>query len=281
MLAWAFVFLRLFAIGAERALLKRLGNRSPHGLIPAFWFFALPALALLPWGWTLSAKGVPSGVLLALATALYIRALREGELSRLAPLSSLSYGFLFLMDLLLGKGKAWGAPSLLGLLLIMGGSASLYPKGPSSLLFLPRLGNLPGGKPMLLYAFLLATQRQVDAKLVPGEDPLSYSASAFLTVAVLLGLLLGSRHDLPLAVAFARRNIFLLVAAGGNNLLTFLLALWALPSVPLSLQEPLMALSHGVTALLARLFFGEDLRGRLGGIGLIILGSALILGDPR
>ncbi|MDI3269660.1 MAG: hypothetical protein QJR00_03045 [Bacillota bacterium] len=281
MLAWGLVGLRLVAIGGERALLKRLGHRAPHGLIPTFWFFALPALLLLPWAWPLPWVGLPSGILLALSTFLYILALRQGELSQVAPLSSLSYGFLFLLDLFLGKASSWDAPSLLGLLFIMGGSASLYQKRPSSLLHLRGLLKIPGGPAMLLYAGLLALQRQLDQAMAPGEDPIPYAASAFLTVTFLLALILGWQKKLSLAFHFAQREKGLVILAGGNNLLTFLLALWALPTVPISLQEPLMALSQGVTALLARFLFQEDLRGRLPGIGLIILGSALILASPR
>lgn len=280
--AWAAVALRIAFVGAERVLLKRLGGKG-GALAATFVFFGIGAGALTPFA--LAAGAVrPSFVLLALPSAavytvaflFYVSALREGEVSVIGPLGSANAIFIVLLAAAVhGESLSWTKAA--GTVLIVAGAAALQAG--------PRLGRglaaMIRGRParrMLAYALLLAVTRMIDKAAAASVPPAVYAWTVFVVVAALLGIELARRRRLGEVAACLAAAPGTALGAGLCNAGSFLLLIVALRLLPVSLAEPLTALSLLVSAALARVWLGEPLRARWLPTLAVVAGSWLLLG---
>ncbi|MBX6351490.1 MAG: hypothetical protein IRZ11_08305 [Clostridia bacterium] len=276
--AWLLLGLRTVAIGVERVLLKAVGSGG-RSLPATFWFFALAFVLITPLGaarplpWTGRLFASASGVLFAAAYAALALAFAEGEVSRLAPLTGLSHLVLLVLAAASGRERP-GAPQLLGVLLLLAGTARL---GGGSLAELPWVARDRGGRLLLLYSALVATERLLDQAGARAADPYAYAWTMFGSVTLVLGASLATtgRHQEALAVLRSRSG--LLALAAGTNVVTYLTFVALLDDFPVTVLEPAAGLSYLVTAWLSRAVYGEDLRGRVGAALAIALGSTLTL----
>jgi len=272
------LLLRVVLVGLERVALRRLGDfASPTACAAAF--FGVGALVLLPFArlgqlphWAFLRVALPAGLLYAVAYWFYVSALAQGEVSAAAPLSAL--GGLFVV--VLGR-LVYGEPLTLaktaGALLVAGGAAAAQGA--------PRPGA--GARPALqmgAYALLSAVTRMLDKAVAVGGGPAAgtYAFCVFtITALAQLGLLAVSGGLGELGGLIAGRPA-LALAAGACNGGSFLLLLAALASVPVSVAEPVTALSLLVSAAVAAVWLGERVGPRLLPTAAVVAGTWLLVG---
>lgn len=277
---------RIALVGLERVFLRRMGQDAGD-LESAAVFFGLAALFLLPFAglgrlrdWSFLRLAVPSGMVYALAYWLYVSALARAEVSRIAPLGALG-GVAVAVMAVWTHGEALTWLKALGVLLVAGGALQLQ-----------RARAPGGGTPapsfvwpavmMAGYALLSAAARLLDktgASAAAGATAGAYALVVFGVVAVAHTLVLVLSGRLPGAVRLVRTQPLLAAAAGVCNGGSFLTMLIALTVVPVSIVEPLTALSLLVTAVVARIWFGEPLAGRVLPTLAVVTGVWLVLFD--
>ncbi len=280
-LAWAVIVLRLVFVGLERVLLRMLGQ---HGepLATSVAFFSVGALVLLPLGhpwtvshWTYLWWAVPSGLLYAVAYVFYVAALGAGEVSATAPLGNMTGIFVMLLAFL-AFGEPLGWVKCAGALLITTGAILLQP-GQRLSESLASMAGPGAGRWMLLYALVSAGTRMVDKGATgAGASPAAYACTVFAVVAIAQGAsLVGSGKGATLIELFRDKPV-LAIGAGACNGMSFLLLIEALRLWPVSVAEPLTALSLLVSAAMAALLLGERIAPRIGPTLAIIAGGWLI-----
>ncbi len=272
---------RIALLGLERILLKAL-TRDRDPVATAALFFGIGAITLIPIAIVLHEplphdpglflRPLAATLIYAVAFALYVAALKAGDATIVAPLYH-GNGFFILLLAVLFLGEALTLPRILGLLLIVGGAGVLEAeKGiPSPRRLLARTD----ARFMIASAALLAIGRVIDKGALTHFDPYTYAliTNTGIATALVVYLIVRGRFT-ALAVAFERPALTL--ATGAVNGVSYLMLLIALTQLDVSVAEPASGLSLLVTALLARIFFGEKFGWRLAG-GVILLGGVWLL----
>jgi transporter family protein len=219
---------------------------------------------------------LPSAAVYTVAFLCYVSALREGEVSAVGPLGSANAIFVVLL-----AAAVYGEPitpaKAAGTVLIVGGAAALQ-AGPRLTAGLRRLlGDRPARR-MLAYALLLAVTRMLDKAGATQAPAVVYAWTVFVAIAGLLAVeLLRRRRFREVAECVAAAPAVAL-GAGLCNGGSFLLLVVALARLPVSLAEPLTALSLLLSAVLARLWLGEPIRARWLPTLAVVAGSWLLMG---
>lgn len=275
---------RILLVGVERTLLRRMGQQAGD-LESAAVFFTMGALFLLPFAglpavrdWSFLRLAIPSGMVYALAYWLYVSAIARAEVSRVAPLGALGGVAVAIMAVWThGEPLSWlkGA----GVLLVAGGALQLQRSRTSAAGTGDRGMALPALM-MVGYALLGAAARLLDksgASEAAGATAGAYAFVVFAVVALAHTAVLTASGRLPGAVRLVRAEPLLTAAAGVCNGGSFLTMLLALTVVPVSIVEPVTALSLLVTAAVARLWFHEPLGGRVLPTLAVVAGVWLVL----
>jgi bacterial/archaeal transporter family protein len=270
---------RILLLGTERVLLKGL-TAERDAVAAASLFFGLGAVTLLPLAIgqhlpgesALYVRPLAAILVYSLAFALYVGALRVGDATIVAPLYH-GNGFFILLLAVVFLGEPLTILRVLGLALIVIGAGTLEARlgipDPRALL------ARADARMMILSAALLAIGRVIDKGALDHFEPRLY---AFLTnagIALVLLLYLTARGRLA-GLRLARERPLLTLAAGAVNGISYLLLLVALTTLDVSVAEPASGVSIVITAILARMFFGERLGWRLLG-GLVLVAGAWLL----
>lgn len=294
--AAAILGLRILLVGIERVLLRRLGEHgAPTECAAAF--FAIGALILLPFAglghprdWSYLRLAIPSGLVYAVAYWFYVSALVGGDVTAVAPLGATGSLFVVLLAALL-HGEPLSLAKMGGAVLIAGGSALLQRRQPGAERAPPgrhRPRVSPSAAQMLAYAGLTAITRMLDKAnaVAAGSAPAgTYGFTVFAVVALCEGGLLLVSGGLGRLPRLLLRQPVVALAAGACNGGSFLLLLLALTRVPVSVAEPVTAVSLLVTAALAAAWFREPVGARwlptlavVGGTWLLVSGGAVPAG---
>jgi bacterial/archaeal transporter family protein len=280
-LAYLALLGRIILMGAERPLVKMLGT-GRTGVDVAFLFFFIATILLLPFtlfhpvtSWSFLTYLIPAGFIYALAFVLYVKALGMGEVSLLAPLNSFNVLFLFILAVPI-LGESFTVTKFFGIFLIFGGTAFL--SGMTN----PLAGFLKIVKDkasllMLFSTFLVAVGRIIDKSAA--ADPLTYSFFLYLLTSLLLFIYLLAIGRLAFSLSLFRERPMIALACGFTNAYAYLLLLVALQTVEVSIAEPVASLSLLLAVLLGKVFFREEIHGRLVSAAVMILGVwVLVLG---
>jgi transporter family protein len=273
---------RIGLVGAERVLLKRLGARG-GALAATFVFFAVGAAAMTPLalaagptrpGYLLLA--LPSAAVYTVAFLCYVSALREGEVSAVGPLGSANAIFVVLLAALV-HGEPLTPAKAAGTALIVAGAAALQ-AAPRLTAGLRKLAADRPARRMLAYAMLLALTRMLDKAGAARAPAVVYAWTVFTAIAGLLAMELVRRGRLREVGECLAAAPAVALGAGLCNGGSFLLLVVALGRLPVSLAEPLTALSLLVSAALARAWLGEPVRARWLPTLAVVAGSWLLVG---
>ncbi len=276
----ALLALRVALVGVERLLLRRLGDAAGPAACSAV-FFGIGALVLLPFALrttplasATARVAVASGLVFAVAYWLYVAALAHGELSRTAPLGSLSSVFVVVFAWWI-HGEALSVPKVVGVILIAVGSAALQAESRTGGRRVARWAALA----MVGYALLTALTRMLDKTGAGGgaSDPARYAFVVFTTVAVCQLGLLAATGRLSQVVWLLRTHPAASLGAGLCNGLSFLSLAVLLTRLPVSVAEPVTALSLLVTAVLAAVVYREPLAARWLPTLVVVVGSFLVM----
>jgi transporter family protein len=284
---------RIVLLGLERVFVKRLGE-GRGSVETTFVFFGLAALYLLPVAAIYGPPradflrfALPSGVIYSFAFVLYVNSLSTGEVSLVSPLANLNSLFLLVLAALI-YGEPFSLLKLAGTVaIILGASMLRAPGGPRASARRPvsrhpaggfiALVRYPPALAMIGYAALLAVTRVIDKGGLGVINPVTYSLVIYSTITVCLGILLALQGRLRKAWELLLDRPVTAFLAGIVNAYSYLLLLYAIVGLPLSVAEPVSSLSLFVTAFLGAVMFGEKVKGRLGAAALIVLGSWLLV----
>ncbi|MDW7649882.1 MAG: DMT family transporter [Bacillota bacterium] len=271
---------RILLMGIERPLVKMLGTQRSSVEV-AFLFFSIATVMFFPFAafrpvpsWDFLRYLVPAGILYTIAFICYVRALSDGEVSLVAPLASFNVLFLFLLAVPV-LGESFTLLKLLGIALIFLGTSFLSDGNPFHGLrhvFKDRACIL-----MLVSTLLVAVGRIIDKSAA--ADPLTYSLLIYFLISLLmfLYLLVKGRARQPLAL-FRERPVIAL-ACGFTNAYAYLLLLVVIQTMEVSIAEPATNLSLLLAVFLGKVFFRENIRGRVFSAAAMIAGVwVLILG---
>lgn len=271
---------RILLMGAERPLVKALG-KDRSSVETAFLFFAIATVMFFPFAafrpvpsWGFLAYLIPAGCIYTASFVLYVRALSTGEVSLVAPLASFNVLFLFLLAIPV-LGESVTLVKILGIGLIFTGTAFLNDGNPfrGLLQILRNRACLM----MLLSTLLVAVGRVIDKSA--NADPLTYSLLIYFLISALMFFYLLLKGRVKNSLALFRERPAAAVACGFTNAFAYLLLLVVIQTMEVSIAEPATNLSLLLAVLFGKLFFQENIRGRLFSVAAMVAGVwVLVLG---
>ncbi|MCB1219887.1 MAG: hypothetical protein H7A35_09910 [Planctomycetales bacterium] len=226
----------------------------------------------LPW-LVLSSIFFTSGLI------MFMWALRQGDINLLIPLTSLSFIFLYAMELATGSNHfSWLALS--GILLVMLGLVMLnLSPGISLATALNPLAVIrrPGAAGALAYAFMLACCRMFDSRGVALSEPLPYALAGDVMVTVLAFLVLAVRRKLDEPGRILRESPLPAISASILGIGSYILLLVCFSYFHPSQIEPTSQISVMLAVLIGTIHFREPLHLRIPASLLICGGAVLVI----
>ncbi len=272
---------RIVLSGYERIIFKQAGHSfgSEEAVFIIFicgtaLLLPLVPLAEAPQSWAFLWPALASATVYSIQTVLYLRALSSGEASLVGPLYYFSLFFLLILTTLF-LGEHLGLFKVGGVVLLFYGASFLNRQG-SVLHSLRSLADHPACRLMLVSSALVAVGRTIDAHVVRDVHPITYTLVLCIITDVILLLHLLWRGKLPGALRLMRSHPWLSTASGAVDVLSYLLLMFAVGRIEMSVAEPASMLGLVVTVVLARLIFREDIRGRLVGVSVMLAGVWLL-----
>lgn len=271
---------RILLMGAERPLVKMLG-RDRSSVETAFLFFAIATVMFFPFAafrpipsWGFLKYLIPAGFIYTASFILYVRALSTGEVSLVAPLASFNVLFLFVLAIPI-LGESLTLLKLLGVALIFTGTSFLHDSNPFRGLL--QVLRDRACQMMLLSTLLVAAGRIIDKSA--NADPMTYSLLIYFLISMLMFLYLLARGRVKNSLALFRERPGAALACGFTNAYAYLLLLVVIQTMEVSIAEPATNISLLLAVLLGKLFFREDIRGRLFSVAAMVAGVwVLVLG---
>ncbi len=275
---------RIALLGVEKNVFKRLGE-GRDSVAVLFLLGFLGALFLLPFAlgepvgsWAFVPVAALSAFVYFVGIALYVKALSDGEVSLVSPVYSFNVFFLLLLSVLF-LGESFSPWKIAGMALMAWGSGFLN----RSAGWAASIGALCRDRAcriMILASLLIAVGRVIDARIVGllAENPptAAYAVvqSVFMACFAFTVLLYKGRARLPFDLL--RERTWPALGAVACNIYAYLLLLFALRGMEVSLAEPLSMLGTILSVVLARYFFGEAIRDRLVGAFVMVGGAWLM-----
>ena len=271
---------RILLMGFERPLVKLLGT-DRSSVEVAFLFFSIATVMFFPFAafrpvpsWDFLKYLIPAGSLYTVAFVCYVRALSEGEISLVAPLGSFNVVFLFLLAVPI-LGESFSLLKLLGIMLIFCGTSFLHDSNPFR--GLRQIITNRACQLMLTSTLLVAVGRIIDKSA--NADPLTYSLFIYFLISFLMFLYLWGRGRLREPLILFRERPVVALACGFTNAFAYLLLLVVIQTMEVSIAEPATNLSLLLAVLFGKLFFRENIRGRIFSVATMVAGVwVLVLG---
>jgi transporter family protein len=275
---------RIALLGFEKIVFKRLGT-GRDSLAVLFLVGFAGSLMLLPFAfgekvdsWSFLPVAAVSAVVYLSGITLYVKALSEGEVSLVSPVYSFNVFFLLVLSVLF-LGESFSAWKIGGLSLMVAGSAFLN-RTSGWAASLKSLCMDRACRVMIGASLLIAVGRVIDARIVGlvAENPptVAYAVvqSAFMALFAFAALVSRGKGKLPFELF--RERPWSALGAVACNIYAYLLLLFALRGIEVSLAEPLSMLATLISVILARFMFREAIRDRLVGATVMIGGAWLM-----
>lgn len=278
LLAYLALAARIFLLGYEKILVKKMGEGSQNAAA-TFLYFTTSTVFILPLivfsrpveNLTSVLFVAASSFIYCIAFLFYVKSISMGEVSLVSPLYN--FNVLFLVGLTaVFLGEKITFLKIAGILILLYGTSYLNRQG-GVLTSLKAMFTDRACFYMLVCSFFMAIGRTIDGFFIRQFDPLMYAVliylfmSLFLLVNVLLNKQLKAAYDLYKA----RKSVTL--TAGAVNAYTYLLLLYAITKIDVSVAEPASMLSMVVTVILSHFILKENIKGRLTGVLIIITGA--------
>ncbi|OGM08582.1 MAG: hypothetical protein A2008_08280 [Candidatus Wallbacteria bacterium GWC2_49_35] len=278
LLAYLALVARIFLLGYEKILVKKMGAGSENSAATFLYFlsstaFILPLIFFIrpAENYSLVVYVAISSFIYCIAFLFYVKSISIGEVSLVSPLYNFNVIFL-LVTAAVFLGEKITIMKVSGVLVLLYG-ASLLNRQKSLWLSISAMAKDRACRLMLICSFFMAIGRTIDGFFIKSFDPLLYAIliysfmSAFLLVYVLYDGQLKAARDLY----YSRKAVTL--TAGAVNAYTYLFLLYAITKIDVSVAEPASMLSMVVTVILSHFMLGENIKGRLAGVLVIIAGS--------
>ncbi len=273
---------RIILIGFERVIIKELTDRK-NNLSVTFIFFFLSLPFLFPFLFFsekpenfLFLKNVfISSIIYTNSFILYVKSISLEDVSLVAPLYNFNVFFLVILTSIFLNEKVTFI-KILGLSLLVYGSSFLI-KRENILESFKALFINKGSKYMVLSSLLIAIGRTIDgfsAKMGVSSIYYSFFLYLFITV-ILLFILLFTRKFYEVGILL-KNKLFLSSLAGLTNAYSYLFLLIAFKKIDISIAEPSTMLGTIITIIISNYFFKENIKYRLIGTLIMIIGAYLI-----
>jgi len=291
-LGWLALAGRALTIGVSAPLLKKLNAGQSALVVTAVFTLFGSLFALLPAGYSLARDpsqlaGISGWAIYPFAGSIaftigmvsFNRALRVGDVSLLAPLTALTFVFVYILDLAVGNTSIT-VTAVAGILVVTAGMAllNLRPGTPLSKSLLPlAVLRQPGAWGAVVFAAGLAIARVVDNAGMRYTNALVYAAVAHLMVFALCLALVLLRRQLRQLLQLTRLRAPLAMVIAANGLLGYLLLLTAYRWFAPSTIEPVSQLGIVLAVLAGAWYYREPLHLRWLAALLVVAGAALVV----
>jgi len=284
-LGYIFLISRIITLGSERIFLKLLKDIDSFVVSSLFFLtaavFLSPLFFFLPpsvWNLSLLQVGLILGIstFYAVGFYTYVKALSVADTSLIAPLYNSSLLWLLVLGSIFLSENV-GIIRIVGGILMIIGVFYLYPGSFAEKI--DAIKSSEGTKYMLLGSLFLAVGRTVDSYLINQLNTNVY-LYAFLSnflIGFYLLLIVLSRGKLSIGKEIIHHHpkIFFVGSLLTGWSYVFLLSAFRLLDV--TIAEPLTLLSVFVTAALAKILLDEDVKERLAGMIIMVIGAVLLV----
>ncbi|MFX0124493.1 MAG: EamA family transporter [Candidatus Hodarchaeota archaeon] len=282
-IAYFALLLRIFLLGAERIFLKQLEEYD--SLIVSAIFFLTGSLFLLPIFLVIPTNTLLTGLedlKLAFISSIvytfgffaYVKALSEEDASLIAPLYNSSLLWLLALSIIF-LDENIGVFRVLGGILMFIGVFFLYPGRITE-----KIHKIRESKASLLMiggSFFLALGRTIDTYAIRTIDSRVYAFSIlfFAGLFFLLIAIFTKRYNDGLLAL--KNDLKTVICAGFANGWAYVMLLIAIIGLEVTVAEPASLLSVFITAILAKIILKEEIKERLLGMSLMVLGAILLI----
>jgi len=284
--------LRVLLLAASFPLMKAL-NRNQSSIAATALFVLVGGACILPLASLQIASDLTalarigewidnsllSATVFASGMIFFMWALGRGEISLLAPLTSLTLVFIYIFDLVAGNvSLSWQAPA--GILLVMAGITLLnLTPGTHLAQALNPLGILyqPGALGAVYFALAIATTRVIDSRVASFAPPLLYAANSNLVVGAVCIVLLLVRRRVDCLARLWNERLWIAVGAGVVGILSYVVLLVCYDYFAPSLIEPVSQLGVVAATLLGAWLYREPLYWRWLAAIFVGGGAALVM----
>lgn len=278
LLAYLALFARIFLLGYEKILVKKIGDGS-ESEAATFLYFLVSTVFILPMipfsrpisGYEPLVYIAISSFIYCIAFLFYVRSLSIGEVSLVSPLYNFNVLFLLILTSIF-LGEKITILKLSGILILLYGASLLNRQG-SVLLSLKAMLKDKSCALMLACSFFMAIGRTIDGFVIRQVDPLMYAVLIYFFMSVFLFFYVWFNGKLKLSYEIYSSRKSVTLAAGAVNAYTYLLLLYAITKIDVSVAEPASMLSMIVTVILSHFILKENIKGRIAGVFIIITGA--------
>lgn len=272
---------RIVLLGYERIVVKKLGHEA-ESLSSAFLFFFLATLFLLPFTFFANFPTsfdflkfvMVSGFVYSFAFWLYAKSLAEGEASLVSPLYNFNVFFLLLLTVIF-LGESFTPLKIAGLALLIYG-ASFLNRQQNIMASLKALFTNRACLYMIAASCLIAVGRTIDGFVVQEVDPIIYATAIYAAISFFLFLYQLPREKLQHTMELFKKRTKTALLAGAVNAYSYLLLLFAFTGLEVSVAEPASILGVVITVVLAGRIFKENIKERIIGVAIMVLGAWLL-----
>ncbi|QEK12439.1 EamA family transporter [Crassaminicella thermophila] len=279
------LILRILLMSVERIVVRLLGNDegdSYSNIAASFLFFFIGGLFLLPFNFFIEVDNfkfiIPcyiSSLVYAVGFVAYVNALAIGEVSLVTPIHSLNSLFLMLLSFIF-LGESITITKVVGVIIMIAGLSILKRIGSplKSILFIL---NDQSCRFMLLFVVLQSLGRILDTYFYIAASPILYSTILYFFISLNIGIfLLIKKKQNYIYHVFHNKKIISIIS-GAINGFAYLFLLIALNHMELSIAEPVTQVSMIITMIFSYIFFKENIKEKIPGAMLILIGGWLLL----
>ncbi|HOK18591.1 MAG TPA: EamA family transporter [Caldisericia bacterium] len=273
---------RILLIGIEKIAIKELAEED-NNLIVTFLFFFLALFFFLPFvifskkpnDFSFLKTTIITSLIYTNSFILYVKSISISEVSLVAPLYNINVFFLIILTSIFLDEKIT-ILKIIGLILLIYGSSFLN-RQENLFLSIKALFKDKGSKIMILSSLLIAIGRTIDGQVTKtGVSPLFYSFFLYLFITIILFFIILLTKKSKGVNLLLRKKPLLSILAGMVNAYSYLFLLIAFKNIDVSLAEPSTMLGTIITLILSKYIFKEDIKYRLIGVLIMILGTCLI-----
>ncbi|ENY8355724.1 EamA family transporter [Clostridioides difficile] len=284
-LSYFALLIRVVLLAFERVVVRLLGDEEGDiykNIASSFLFFFIGGVCLLPFSimdrvsdWSFLIPCYISSLVYSIGSVAYVTSLATGEVSLVTPINSLNSLFLLLLSVIfLGEGLSLA--KVAGIIIMIGGvfilkKVSSFLKNVSVI-----FNNLPC-RLMFLYIFLQSVGRVLDKAFFVQVSPILYSTILYFFVGLNLFIFLAFKKKQKIICEIFTNKKGLSILSGAINGYSYLALLIALNNLELSIAEPFSQVSMIITLILAHFIFKENIKGKIPGSILILIGGWLLL----
>jgi len=272
---------RILLTGYEKIIFKQVGQNSGSEEA-VFLIFSTGTVFLAPFVFTVPPPEsygflwicLLAGLVYTVQTVFYIKALSRGEASLVAPVYYFGLFFLlFLTTVFLDESL--DALKILGIVLLIYGMSFLNRKQ-HILHSIKAVLKDKACQFMTLSSLLVAVGRTIDGFMVRTVHPIVYTFSLCIATLIFLFIHLLLTRRLGAAGKLFRQKWRVGATAGAVDCYSYLLLMFAITRIEVSIAEPASMLGMIATVVLAHLILRERIRERLVGVVVMIAGAWLL-----